>query len=43
LPENLLDDASRTCCTSTEGGHAVDALRRNLGSFLTGFLSTRPH
>lgn len=26
-----------------EGGYAVDALRRNLGSFLTGFLSTRTH
>ena len=26
-----------------EGGYAIDALRRNLGSFITGFLSARPH
>ncbi|HWK43075.1 MAG TPA: hypothetical protein VNT30_00035 [Stellaceae bacterium] len=25
-----------------EGGYAVDALGRNLSSFLAGFLSTRP-
>ena len=26
-----------------EGGYAIDALRRNLGSFIAGFLSARPH